>query len=380
MDAKKFFRNLIIIVIVAIFLFDFFKYSNINSKITDVNSLVQDKASMHYNNDLYISDGRYYKYMLDKSEKKLYEDLYNSIRERKTFVKLDFTEFDYSNFTASITIDTAMERVFQALSMDHPELIYYSPAANSFSYTTDSKYINLSFTYSMDDATYQNNISKIQEILTQIKSDTTDMDDYEKCKYVYEWLGKNNVYGDINGSLSHSAYSAFFKEEPTVCEGYGKAAQIIFQNIGVNSIYVVGRADGVGHGWNLVKLDGKYYYFDATVTSAFKKSVSDPMNYAGFLIEDVSRYSITYKDLLPKINGKEYLYFKNNNLEYKFEDSEESYKKLKEIVDNSENGIVVGIKVKNIGKLKNYRTELKNYMGKDYQMLVGFDDIIFYSK
>ena len=64
-------------------------------------------------------------------------------------MNLNFEDFNYSAYNATYTLSNAFERVFQALSMDHPELIYYSPASNSFFFIIDSKLINFSFTYSL---------------------------------------------------------------------------------------------------------------------------------------------------------------------------------------------------------------------------------------
>ena len=380
MNAKKFLIRLLIFIVVTIFIANKVKYAKINSWITDVDDLVKDSNSYHYINDLYISDGRHYEHLLDAKEKKLYEDLYNAIKERQSTVILDLNEFEYNNFTRAVTVDTAFENVFEALSMDHPELIYYSPPANMFRYQTNSKSIEVYLEYSMDETTYQENIIKIQNILLFFKEETKGMSEYEKCKYVYEWLGTNNYYGAKNGSLTHSAYSAFMPGEGTVCEGYAKAAQIIFQNIGVNSIYTVGTLNGGKHAWNLVKIENKYYYFDATNSSTFKENSYGPMSYIGFLPKDVENYKFRYKQITPKVNGKKYLYYQYNNLEIKFSNDNKTYEKIKEIANSKPNNSVIEFRIKNIGNFKKHIHEVEEKLEATYYKVSGLKNVVFFVK
>ena len=224
-------------------------------------------------------------------------------------VNLIFEEFDYSDETAKGFIEKEMGKVLEALSMDHPELIYYSPSLNTFEYQKNSKIINAKLSYSMSDKEYQRNIEFIKENIDVIKEKTKGITDFEKVRYVYKWICDNNVFGREDQELSHSAYGAFKPEQYVVCESMSKASQIIFQNIGINSIIVIGKRFDVYHEWNAVKLDGQWYYFDSTMGLSGKKNVEDQVvNYEYFLFNNSKDgYNVTYEDLLPKINGKKYI-------------------------------------------------------------------------
>jgi hypothetical protein len=61
-----------------------------------------------------------------------------------------------------------------------------------------------------------------------------------------------------------------FLEGKAVCEGYARAMQYLLQKCGVESAEAAGfilkengERDG-GHAWNIVKIDGDYYYMDST--------------------------------------------------------------------------------------------------------------------
>ena len=60
--------------------------------------------------------------------------------------------------------------------------------------------------------------------------------------------------------------AGIFWKKQAVCAGYAGAAQYLLEYLGVPCIYVEGSTAGSteGHAWNIILLDGDYYYFDAT--------------------------------------------------------------------------------------------------------------------
>lgn len=58
--------------------------------------------------------------------------------------------------------------------------------------------------------------------------------------------------------------SGFFTDQGVVCEGYAKTLQLLLTVSNVESVYVVGDANG-GHAWSLIRLDDdEWYWFDIT--------------------------------------------------------------------------------------------------------------------
>ena len=113
-------------------------------------------------------------------------------------------------------------------------------------------------------------------VLCSIISD--DMTDTAKALAIYEWLSLNVVYdykiADLaeNGEISNTtAYNSFYLEgvfidHMAVCDGIAKAYTLMCGMEGIASHKIVGEAKGtgVGHAWNTVLLDGKWYVVDAT--------------------------------------------------------------------------------------------------------------------
>ena len=97
-------------------------------------------------------------------------------------------------------------------------------------------------------------------------------DDYTKFITVYDYICENITYDYDNLSngeylLKHSAYAALVNKT-AVCQGYALLLYRLMLELGVDCRYISGMAfNGVetgSHGWNIVKLDGKYYNADST--------------------------------------------------------------------------------------------------------------------
>ncbi len=85
--------------------------------------------------------------------------------------------------------------------------------------------------------------------------------DYTKAKKLHDILIKHITYTFSDNA--HNEYGAIV-EGASVCQGYTLSYQYLLRLLGVQAYSVVGTANGGGHSWNLVKIDGEYYYTDVT--------------------------------------------------------------------------------------------------------------------
>ena len=88
--------------------------------------------------------------------------------------------------------------------------------------------------------------------------------------YNYDGLEGSHKVWEKTGTLTpeytpyHDAGGVFFKGT-TVCEGYANAFQLLALKSGVTSIVITATvANGAGHAWNQVKINGQWKTVDAT--------------------------------------------------------------------------------------------------------------------
>lgn len=164
--------------------------------------------------------------------------------------------------------ETDIDRLFQCVLNDHPELFF----VEGYSYTKYTRgdritSIDFSGTYSMDRETAEARRKEIEagaeSLLAGIDGSA---DQYTKVKYVYDTIIRETDY-DPASPDNQNIYSVFVNHR-SVCQGYAKAVQYLLNRLGVECTLVLGTvetdAGQEGHAWNLVKVDGSYYYLDAT--------------------------------------------------------------------------------------------------------------------
>lgn len=108
--------------------------------------------------------------------------------------------------------------------------------------------------------------SKITEVIKGLNLDGAS--DYQKVKEIYDYICKNVTYDYTNldnesYKLKYTAYAALINNT-SVCQGYANLLYRMLLEAGVDSRIVTGTSDNQGHAWNIVKLDGMYYYLDST--------------------------------------------------------------------------------------------------------------------
>lgn len=161
--------------------------------------------------------------------------------------------------------ETSIDKIFQCVLIDHPELFYVEGYTYT-KYNRGEKILSIRFsgTYSVNREQALARKSEIEEAVRPILKESGSLSsDYEKVKYVYETIIKSTEY-DLNSPDNQNIYSVFVNHR-SVCQGYAKAVQYLLDRMGVECVLVQGTVDtGEGHAWNLVKVNGSYYYVDAT--------------------------------------------------------------------------------------------------------------------
>ena len=113
---------------------------------------------------------------------------------------------------------------------------------------------------------------KVEEIIQYLNLDGKA--DYDKIFAIYNYVCQNVEYdwaatdvdpSNWDGGLGYGqlAYEALC-EGKAVCAGIARAVNLLLDRAEISNYYVSGTEWGVAHAWNLVELNGEYYFVDAT--------------------------------------------------------------------------------------------------------------------
>ncbi|MCM1297989.1 MAG: hypothetical protein NC203_05400 [Firmicutes bacterium] len=124
--------------------------------------------------------------------------------------------------------------------------------------------------------------------------------DYQRLKYVHDWISEHTVYRDSESKYSKRADGPLLYGE-AICSGYSKALMYFAQELGIPCICVEGYTKEE-HLWNMVKLDGNWYHLDMTYDDPNTPSGANALRYDYFLVSDSTirkDHTVTQQVALP---------------------------------------------------------------------------------
>lgn len=199
-----------------------------------------------------ISEDKYAYQYLDAEAQQVYDEVLNAIL----------------NHTDKITVETldseVLKLAFENVSADYGGLFWVSGYTYT-EYTRNDELVSIEFapkytmTYEERQSTQTEIDQAVEEFLQGISQNDTD---YDKAIYVFERLIQEVEY-DKEAKNNQNIISVFL-EKKTVCQGYASATLYLLGQLNIPAVIVAGSANGEAHAWNLVELDGDYYYMDTT--------------------------------------------------------------------------------------------------------------------
>lgn len=195
----------------------------------------------------------YYFGLLNEDEQRGYREILEGIRSFE------------DKFYLSLSGDNKIDRVYHAVLKDHPELFWVHNREKVYKTTYSGRdYCQFSPGYTYTEEQRQEITQAMENAYQEVLSQIPDgADDYTKVMTVYTYVIDNTEY--VISDDDQSIAGAFWKKQ-AVCAGYAGAVQYLLERLDIPCIYVEGDAANStqGHAWNIVELNGQYYYVDAT--------------------------------------------------------------------------------------------------------------------
>ena len=257
---------------------------------------------------------RYYYNQLSEEAKLIYDALYSNIDNTLTGdfsidVPIDNAVFEKMKKEGSIIVQAAMD----AFDRDNPQVFWLDVTKIQISYKRNliklSPVVNQNNqSYLIDGytnpeeiiSTLDEDVLSVNTVLDTMVTDTKDMSDFDKVKFIHDYLVLNNEYN----SEASTAYSKAYKSSSAiigikegknapVCEGYARAFKVMCDKLSIPCVIVSGKAkvnnEHLGHMWNYVLINNRWYVIDVTwddpvLLSGTYDELPDEKKYEYFLI------------------------------------------------------------------------------------------------
>ena len=159
-------------------------------------------------------------------------------------------------------------------------------------------------TFASDECSAKRMYDAARLVLSSIVDD--NYTDIEKLHAIYDWLIENVTYdktlfgyvlanGDDLRKYKGFYLEGVFDDHRAVCDGISKAFMVMARIEGIECVQVIGTAvsSGVGHAWNKVRLNGRWYIVDATGGGVVVGGEKEMLTHRLFMCND-AYYSTNY--------------------------------------------------------------------------------------
>jgi len=199
-----------------------------------------------------ISTEAYVYQTLDEETKLVYDQVLDAILKHQDTVEVSTKE------------EEILDHAYTAVNADYGGLFWVSGYMYTQHYRGNNIVgIDFSPSYTMEDEEREKIQEQIDKRVDEMLSGISVQDsDYQKVKYVFETLVQEVDY-EKDSENNQNIISVFLNGK-TVCQGYACATQYLLKLLNVQSMVITGKANGESHAWNLVQMDGNYYYVDTT--------------------------------------------------------------------------------------------------------------------
>lgn len=225
----------------------------------------------------YGSPHKFYYRRLSNTEKHAYNEIITRIYEMPEAVEIPDIDAEQ------------LDRIFSALLYDNPDLFFLGRRCTL---SAEMMKTFCSFEYTMTKDEYLIEKEKLEKAVQKVISSLSDPEDEWQTELeIHDYIIDSCKYTLREPKLAFSSSYAVLVNGQAACEGYSKAAKLLFDAVGIESAVVSGISknfdgeDGA-HMWNAVKIGGEYYYLDCTWDDPINKDKKDNKFYSYFNVNE----------------------------------------------------------------------------------------------
>lgn len=292
---------------------------------------------------------KFYYAKLDNLEKHTYNEIITHIYDMPERIEVPAINADQ------------LDRVFTAILMDNPDLFFVGRKCTLSSEFLKT-YCAVDYIITKEEyAVQREETEKVKQDIIASLSDTDD--EWQTELEIHDYIVDNCTYELSEPRLVCSSVYGALVNGRAACEGYSRAAKLLFDEVGIESALVSGISKDEGgeegpHMWNAVKINGDFYYLDCTWDDPVSENGEEMKLYSYFNITTkmISKTHSEFSYNFVCIDTAENYYVKTDRY---FEDYDRSYEKkiAGMVADSIVSGEAVQLLFKN---KKDYNSAVKD--------------------
>ena len=222
----------------------------------------------------------------------------------------------------------SLYQVFFQMRLDHPEIFWLT--GYKYKYYKGSPNLIFVPEYLFDKDKIREHQKAMQARVEKLVRPAKDRSDFEKEKYVHDFICENVRYDKLKKAYSHEIIGPL-GQGVGVCEGIAKAVKVLLDALGVWCIIAIcGNNPEKGikyrHTWTIVKINDVYYHLDVTFDNTLGRDGKE-IRYDYFNLDDQQIFR-DHEPLIapaPACTDHDHFYYKEKKLS--FTKQEDVYKR-----------------------------------------------------
>lgn len=189
-------------------------------------------------------------------------DMDSSVNANKNIIESAIREFTPCLVLTDNSTFDDVKNIIRVFMRKHPEIFWFS---HQYLYDEKTGILKFKYNFTKEKANFfRDEIEKVVKEDFQIDHVKT-LTELERVVYIYKWIANRTTYNEYS-SFNQTIYSMLINRN-SVCTGYAKTAQYLLGLVGIESQLVFGKfhsdkSEHGRHGWNVVKINGKWYHVD----------------------------------------------------------------------------------------------------------------------
>lgn len=257
------------------------------------------------------------------------------VKNSEDFYKV--VRYGLSNFEDSLTLDIRnysgsykddFKDVYNRARASAEDFTRVKNYSSGLKYSANSMRMTLTFEYKYSKDEFKKRVENVRVALNKARhvvanQITSSLGDFEKELVLHDYIVNNTRY-DIENEKKDTIPDSSFEEYGAlvlgvaVCEGYSRAMKLMCDLSGIECIIATGSSitRGIGHAWNIVKIDGEYYHLDLTYDDPVTEDGTNVLKHDYFNLPDseMMLYCDWDKAAYPACTSTENSYFTKYNM------------------------------------------------------------------
>ncbi len=216
-----------------------------------------------------------------------------------------------------------LTNIYFLLRLDCPEIFY--SVGFSYRHYADSENVEMIPEYLFTKSKILDHQKAMESRVKKLARQAEKMNEREKEQFIHDFICQNVYYDKLKKAYSHEIIGPL-GQGVGVCEGIAKTVKILCDVLGIWCIIAVSEANPeknikYRHAWNIIRIGGKHYHFDATFDNTLGRG--GEIRYDYFNVNDAQIFRdhepVIWK--VPACTDGEHSYYREKKLSFtKYED------------------------------------------------------------